>query len=217
MAFPFLSLIPAALSAVGGLFSGNREDARADKNDALQREFAQSGIQWKVADAKKAGIHPLAALGAQTHSYSPVSVGGNDFGTGIAAAGQDVSRAIDATRTAPQRSAAVVKTMQDLELTRMGLENELLASQIAKIRVAGHPPPMQQGDVGPVSYPLPTLGKEDFAARWRTGASATAEQVERDYGDIIQNVYGMGRLGVDYLTNTRPFFDWAARKTGFGR
>lgn len=39
-------------------------------NEKLQREFAQQGIQWKVQDAKHAGIHPLAALGAVTPSPS---------------------------------------------------------------------------------------------------------------------------------------------------
>lgn len=31
--------------------------------DAIQREFAQQGIRWKVEDAKAAGLHPLYALG----------------------------------------------------------------------------------------------------------------------------------------------------------
>lgn len=41
----------------------------------MQREFAQHGIRWKVDDARAAGLHPLAALGAQTSSYYPVRVG----------------------------------------------------------------------------------------------------------------------------------------------
>lgn len=40
---------------------------------ALQREFAQNGIRWRVDDAKAAGLHPLAALGASSASYSPVT------------------------------------------------------------------------------------------------------------------------------------------------
>lgn len=50
----------------------NLENARSQI--ALQREFAQNSIQWRVADAKKAGIHPLAALGAQGTSYTPMDM-----------------------------------------------------------------------------------------------------------------------------------------------
>lgn len=43
------------------------------ENIELQREFAQHGISWKVDDAISAGIHPLAALGADTMSFTPSS------------------------------------------------------------------------------------------------------------------------------------------------
>lgn len=43
-------------------------------NRDLQKEFAQNSIQWRVDDAKKAGIHPLYALGAQGASYTPQSL-----------------------------------------------------------------------------------------------------------------------------------------------
>lgn len=45
-----------------------------NRNVALQREFAQNSIQWRVDDAKNAGIHPLYALGAQGASYTPQSL-----------------------------------------------------------------------------------------------------------------------------------------------
>lgn len=44
----------------------------ANQNFAFQREFAEQGIQKRVEDAKKAGIHPLYAMGANTPSVSPV-------------------------------------------------------------------------------------------------------------------------------------------------
>lgn len=57
----------------------NRNNQRRNLRNAeeqikLQREFAQNGIQWRVADAKKAGIHPLYALGANTATYTPVDM-----------------------------------------------------------------------------------------------------------------------------------------------
>lgn len=61
--------------------------AEAEKDRAMQREFAQNGVQWRAADARMAGLHPLAAMGAQLASSSPVQVGStassSSLGTGI--------------------------------------------------------------------------------------------------------------------------------------
>lgn len=133
-------LISAGASLLGGLFGRSSQDKANAQNIQLQKDFAQQGIRWKVADAKAAGIHPLYALGAQTHSFSPSLVGDTSLPTGLANAGQDISRAIDAGRTPTERVDAYARTVQALNLTRLGLENDLLASQIRKINQAGHPP-----------------------------------------------------------------------------
>lgn len=53
------------------------------KNANLQRQFAKMGIRWRVADAKAAGLHPLAALGSSGASGSPITVGMPDSGQGV--------------------------------------------------------------------------------------------------------------------------------------
>lgn len=126
------ALIAAGTSLASGLLQRSDNKKAQEREYERQKEFANSGIQWKVEDAKKAGIHPLYALGASTTSYSPQSVG--DTGTGaMAQAGQDVSRAIHATRTPAQRVDAFTRTTQQLTLEKMGLENQLLAAQVAKV------------------------------------------------------------------------------------
>lgn len=146
---PISMAISAGSNLVGGLLNSSsakktNEAMLADKqrDRDLQMSFAQSGIQWKVNDAKQAGIHPLYALGASTPTYTPSSLQLNPTnpGTGIAAAGQDISRAINATRSAGQRTDAFTKTVQDLTLQKMGLENQLLGSQIAKLNQTQNPP-----------------------------------------------------------------------------
>lgn len=109
----------------GSLISGNRSsriaadnrqaaERHAQSQEALQREFAQHGVRWKVEDAKAAGLHPLFALGGATTSYSPTSYvgdGGRDsggLGEAISGMGQNVSRAVQAQETAPQREQRVM-------------------------------------------------------------------------------------------------------------
>lgn len=142
------ALLGAGASILGSMFSKKSADkanqqqaAMAEKNIALQKEFAQNGLQWKAEDARKAGIHPLYGIGAQTTSFSPVSVGSSlpDW-SGLSDAGQNLGRAIDATRTAPQRVDAYTQTLQGLNLERAGLENELLKSQIASQNANRNPP-----------------------------------------------------------------------------
>lgn len=165
-------MLGSILGAVGGIASAflGRNDAK--RQEANQREFAQNGIRWKVEDAKRAGIHPLYALGANTTSYSPVSVG-----TDLGSVGQNIGRAMDATRTGSERINAYTKTVQELQLKRMGLENELLASQIANVRQSGGNPPfpgdpyMLEGQ--PSSGPAKNVGVmgQETAAVPETGFS----------------------------------------------
>lgn len=136
------NLISAGANLLGGILGNNAEEENAKRNIRMQKEFAQQGIRWKVEDAKAAGVHPLYALGANTHSFAPVSVGGSSLAQGLSAAGQDIGRAVHATSTEAERSTAFTKASQELQLQRMGLENELLASQIAKVRQAGSVPAM---------------------------------------------------------------------------
>jgi hypothetical protein len=52
-------------------------DRRRQEDMDFQREFAKHGIQWRVEDAKKAGISPLASLGMSPISASQSVVGAN--------------------------------------------------------------------------------------------------------------------------------------------
>lgn len=116
------------ISAIGNVAGGliGSDSARSASNQAFDRQvmFAKKGIQWRVEDAKKAGVHPLFALGAQTHSYTPATVG-DPLGQAVANMGQDIGRAVDANSTHAQRLAeATVKNME--------LRNNLIEGQIAE-------------------------------------------------------------------------------------
>lgn len=168
-----------------------------ERNEALQREFAQQGLRWKVEDAKAAGVHPLAALGASTHSYSPVTVGGMsdptpapDIGTPLLSMGQDISRAIAAS------SDATTRKMQQLQIASLEedvVHKKLQNSQLAKMNFVGPPMPTgfesgslaSQGDVKKLTtdVPLQITGRDPRARH-------------REYGNLPDVGWARTRTGM---------------------
>lgn len=133
-------MLGAIIGAGASLASSLLGSKSAKDNVKYQKQFAQNQVQWKVEDAKKAGIHPLAALGMPTHSFSPVSTDHS----GIAQAGQDIGRAVDATRDKKERVDAYTQEVRRLSLEKGGLENQILraelASKVARVKQPGSPP-----------------------------------------------------------------------------
>lgn len=80
-----------AIPAAAGLLGAMTGQTEAKKNRQLQERMATEGIQMRVKDAEKAGVHPLYALGAQTPTFTPVSSGAGEI---LAQTGQNVGRAI---------------------------------------------------------------------------------------------------------------------------
>lgn len=146
-------LISAGTKILGGFLGQNEaEKAREAQSQhiaqqmALQKEFAKSGIRWRVEDAKRAGIHPIYALGSSGASYTPVSANfaaDTSVPSAMAAAGQDLGRAINATRSGTERVDAFTKAAQALTLEKGSLENEVLrlelASKTARLRQQTNP------------------------------------------------------------------------------
>ncbi len=134
------SAIGGIASGIGSIIGSNNSAASAEAinqaNYEHQKEFAQNGIRWKVADAKAAGLHPLAALGAQTSGYTPSAVVGDspDFSF-LRDIGQDIGRAVDAKSTAAERAknAAMLEQGAKLDIEGKQLDNDykrtLIASQ----------------------------------------------------------------------------------------
>ncbi|QXP44192.1 MAG: DNA pilot protein [Arizlama microvirus] len=166
MTIPFGPILGAVGSIVGGLFADDAaEEARDqqqeqfERNIALQREFAQNGIRWKVDDARAAGLHPLAAIGMQGASYSPVSTS-IDRGSSmdLAGIGQNIGRAIDATRTKEEseeeREMRLIESKKaNLEVEHMMLRNDFLRSQIAQVNQVQSNPGMPSGGSNPWLLP----------------------------------------------------------------
>lgn len=117
-------------SIVGGIVGANNAAKINAQNYAAQKEFAQNGIRWRVADAKAAGLHPLAALGASPASYSPASVVGGDYG--ISDAAQALGQGIDRAQQAKMLKEERLQAQQE-QRERNDLYKRLVESQIANM------------------------------------------------------------------------------------
>lgn len=91
------ALVQVAGNFLDKMFGGDHaEDSATDQanlNYERQKEFAQSGIQWRVKDAQAAGVHPLYAIGGGGAAFSPnpITIGGSDGS--FDQMGQSLSRA----------------------------------------------------------------------------------------------------------------------------
>lgn len=121
--------VPAAVKAAG-ILSGQAE---ARKERERQTQFAQNSLQWKAEDARRAGLHPLAALGASGYQASPVHVGGQDW-SGL---GQDLGRAFLQNSDQAGRDAYARKELSQFDSKRMSQENELrdMELEMARLRL----------------------------------------------------------------------------------
>lgn len=203
-----MSIFGAIGSLVGGLFGNSAAKKRQTEMLRWQENMDNTKIQRLQKDAKAAGVHPLAAMGASLTSPSPVAVGGYpDFSD----MGQNVGRAIDATMSAPEKVSNYTKAAQALTLDKMQLENDLIRTQLVNsaartVNQAGNPPPFRAGTAGPLlqsaeNRVLDVAGNEiKMAPGW-----SKAQDVEDEYADLVGNAYGVVKLLADvnhnYLSN----------------
>lgn len=194
-----LEALGSIAGAIGSLFGQNQ--ARQDQLDA-----AQNSVSWRVADANRAGVHPLAALGMSPISVSPIAVG--DTGDSLARAGQSVDRAVQASSTGAQVTNRLATMLAKAQVEGAYLDNDIkraeLVSRVRRSNAPGTalvptpgPNTARGGDIGGQTLPMP-FGLPEL----KTGPSATAEEFERQYGDVAQEFYGGARLledGSNYI------------------
>lgn len=147
--FPWMAAV-SGLSNIASGFLGSSENAKSrgmqerlsSENMWWQQHMANHGIEMRVDDAKRAGIHPLAALGSPLIQPSPVqaSFGGNNAWASAASNfGQDVSRSMMATRTQTERDATYMNSVRELQAEGLVLDNEMKRSQIARFNSMPNP------------------------------------------------------------------------------
>lgn len=108
-----------------------------DNNYYMQKEFAKNGITWRIEDAARHGISPLAALGANSVSASPISVmrqGPRDDRPSwlqdlVSSMGQNISRAVTSMSTPEERA------FQVQQIRGQALQNDLLDIQLQNAKL----------------------------------------------------------------------------------
>lgn len=202
------SAISGGLNYLGQRSANKSAESIFQQNAALQREFAQKGIRWRVEDAKAAGIHPLYAMGASIPTYSPSSVSFGNTMKGFADASQNIGRAIDATRTSEERREHE-RDMRLIERERAAAEIRLLNAQAGAANRANNPP--LPSVVKDPTDAVEQVGRSNAAQgilpgesppNWIIGSGMTGEDAEQEYGEAIGGLYGAFKFGHDLNNNT---------------
>lgn len=208
---PIAPLISAGADIIGGVMGSNNAQAATAANigmseadRAMQREFAQNGIRWRVEDAKAAGLHPLAATGMNPASASPSAIQimpDNSLGNSLASAGQNIMRATQAKATSMERLQA---RLLETQIEGQEIENAYRASRLSRLTDPTQmPPPMPsvtpgsvrmnpaQVEVGEVGFPNRSPGRI-------TDTQWTAQDPDGTWG-IVPSQQMKDRIDDDFI------------------
>lgn len=175
-------IVGSVVGGVGNYYATKEANKAAAKQARLAREhelnILKNQVGWRVSDAMKAGLHPLAALGMNPASSS---VGpAQTFAADYSQAADSLGRAIDSVAD-PKDKVAAAATQLMFEKT--ALENEYTKTQVASQRMMNMQmaaPGVPGGNPNPETMSLP--GYPDV--RWNVNNPNAAQKAEDTYGEI---------------------------------
>lgn len=166
-------IIGAAASLIGGSKDRKAQEKANEQNAALQREFAQNQLQWKAADAEKAGISKLFAVGAPvspaTASFMPVQSGDSwrEAGAGLA-------RAAASGQTSMQR---LQERLLESQIEGQEIDNAEKRSNLA-VQRGQVAPPFPDGAYDGAVTPMYSTVRTPYGDR---------TMVSPAYGQVLEN------------------------------
>lgn len=127
------TMVGAGIGLLGGVASNLFQGKQQEEGYANQREALQNSISWRVADARRAGIHPLYALGAQPMNISPI-INQDNIGPAVQQMGQSISDVQKNAVTEHQKMMqfAEYQVLQS-QMNRNDAEAELARTQAQRI------------------------------------------------------------------------------------
>lgn len=115
--------IGGVASGIGNYLSNKQAMAFSKEQFEWQKNLALNQLQWRVADAKKAGLHPMAALGIGASSFSPVGVSQSPYDfSWIGDMGQNADYAAAKAKDKQDQDTAVNLSRRNVELQNQNLE-----------------------------------------------------------------------------------------------
>lgn len=227
---PFVtgSLITAGSGLLGGIFGSSSTKKANAANTRMQYDFAKNSIQWKTEDAKRAGLHPLAALGAQGYSPTIGVMADNQMGNALADAGASIGNAV-ANRTAAK--------LADLQLKGAAAD---IAVKEAQARYYNSQAvdqaktfPVNVNDFIQSSAAASTLDRNNQNQSLRFAnmgidthkGTSNAGDFEERYGEILGSIMGAGVAFADAISIANDYFAkprdqanaWLEKTLGFGQ
>lgn len=169
---------------LGNLISAGANLASNYMSNMANKKAMQFGVRWRVADAKAAGIHPLAALGANIQSIPSQPLLGDSTLAGLA---EGINKA-----TAPQTEAERLANEESRARIR-NTEAQTMESvaRSRTIAMGARQPP--GAVVGSTARPgSRDLGLGVFGTLSTDPSVADAQAMQDRYGDIVENIHGLG-------------------------
>lgn len=120
------AIISGGASVISGYLNQQSNDRANFLNRRDQREFAQKGVRWRVADARAAGIHPALALGANLNGAQPTQVGSNP--------GEGIERASRAYLDAALQNAVTQSDKTQAEIGLIDAQKDNVVENTNQIR-----------------------------------------------------------------------------------
>lgn len=210
MAWPALgAAAPYIISGIGSIAGGllgNSGNKGGNVDRDFQREALQSGVSWRVQDARNAGISPLAAMGASINQPQPVYADGKDYSF-LERAGQSIGSAIQ-TKEQKTQTALAIK-IQEENLKGMQLENVGRQLEIEKLKSTPAAPTYDQeagivpGQADAAKYVAPQIPTSQ-----KTGVSSGTRPMRDQYVDIDGTVIRPPGEQLSEAMEDNPMLRW---------
>jgi len=145
--------------------SAGVQKSAGDEEYDRQKELAMNGLQWRIEDARRAGIHPLYASGMQGASYTPqASMGSSGPDTSgldsLLDLGQNIGRAAMASQSKQEKTFTALQIQQaEAQLDGQLLDNHYRAYQLSQVM---GPPGTGPGIPGTGEMAVPGQGDSGF-------------------------------------------------------
>ena len=183
--------IAPLLGLAGDIFGSSSSRSRAEEANRYNRESYQNRIQWTVEDAKKAGVHPLFAMGMA--SQPSQAVVGQADAPDLKGAYESYKKShSDRLAESESRSRTAANNAQ-AEYYRT-MSGDIVQNQVNKSYEAMLKARAMSNPAGNVESEYAGMTMQSGAGDVPVGQLTPAQNWEDQYGGIVGEVAGMSNF-----------------------